>query len=121
MYTHTHTNQRALELMKRIPKETNNIICMSLLRGISRASILGHGTLWIQVHHHWVVLGMGFECLCVFLQETLLFWDEKSVRGETRQVYLFDHRIIVALPADREGFFDFQLSIKVRSSLHEYE
>ena len=29
------------------------------------------------------------------------------------QVYLFDHRIIVATPADKEGFFHFELGIKV--------
>ena len=45
------TFQEALELMKKIPKEANNIICMSLIKGVSRASIISHGTLWIQVCH----------------------------------------------------------------------
>ena len=49
------TFQEALELMKKIPKEANNIICMSLIKGVSRASIISHGTLWIQVCH--------FDCL----------------------------------------------------------
>ena len=35
--------------MKKIPKEANDIICMSLIKGVSRASIISHGTLWVQV------------------------------------------------------------------------
>lgn len=41
--------QEALELMKHIPRETNNIICMSLIRGIHRSRLVGHGSLWLQV------------------------------------------------------------------------
>ena len=43
------SSQQALELMKKIPKEANDIICMSLIKGVSRANIISHGTLWIQV------------------------------------------------------------------------
>ena len=35
--------------MKHIPKETNNIICMSLIRGVHRSKLIGHGSLWLQV------------------------------------------------------------------------
>ncbi len=37
------------------------------------------------------------------------------------QVYLFDHQIIVATPADKEGFFHFKLGIKVHKlqTIHE--
>ncbi len=37
--------------MQKIPKETNSIITLSLLRGIPRANVISHGTLWRQVGH----------------------------------------------------------------------
>ena len=55
-----HDPQRALELMKKIPKEANDIICMSLIKGVSRASIISHGTLWIQVYAHECLFNSGF-------------------------------------------------------------
>lgn len=42
--------QAALELMKHIPRETNNIICMSLVRGVHQSQLVGHGSLWLQVN-----------------------------------------------------------------------
>ena len=48
--------QAALELMKHIPRETNNIICMSLIRGVHRFTLLGHGSLWLQVKSETLVL-----------------------------------------------------------------
>ena len=53
-------------------------------------------------------------------QDTLVFWSDKShggVKAEPRHVFLFDHRIFVALPANSDGFFDYQLDIKVGKSL----
>lgn len=50
------------------------------------------------------------------VQDTLLFWSDKShggVKAEPRQVFLFDHRILVALLPNSDGFFDYQLDIKV--------
>ena len=48
------------------------------------------------------------------LQDTLQFWDlQKGVKGEQRQVFLFDHQILIALPVNTEGFYDFQTGIKV--------
>ena len=46
---HTFRVQEAHELMMKIPQETNNVICMSLIRGINRAFIISHGSLWRQV------------------------------------------------------------------------
>jgi hypothetical protein len=91
----TSAIEEALQLMKHIPRETNNIMCMSLIRGVHRSKIVGHGS------------------LC--LQDTLLFWSDRAhggVKAEPRQVFLFDHRIFVALPANSDGFFDYQLDIK---------
>eukprot|EP00731_Ephydatia_muelleri_P031354 Em0022g868a len=87
--------EEALRLMTTIPKEANNIICLSMLVGMSRSQLLSHGTLWTQ--------------------EALLFWDMRSpkeVKGEQRQVFLLDHRIIISLPSDNEGCFLFELGIK---------
>ncbi|XP_064404657.1 kalirin-like [Halichondria panicea] len=83
--------EEALELMQKIPKETNSIITLSLLRGIPRANVISHGTLWRQ---------------------DLLVFSTYGGKEETMQVYLFDHRIIVATPADKDGFFHFELGIK---------
>ena len=50
-------------------------------------------------------------------QDTLQFWSDKArggVKGEPRQIFLFDHRIFVTLPVNSDGFFDYQLDIKVR-------
>jgi hypothetical protein len=95
--------EAALELMKHIPRETNNIICMSLVRGVHRSQLVGHGSLW--------------------LQDTLLLWSDKThggVKAEPHQVFLFDHCIVVALPANSDGFFDYQLDIKtLEGSLQE--
>lgn len=91
-----HPPQEALRLMTTIPKEANNIICLSMLVGVSRSQLLSHGSLWAQ--------------------EGLLFWDMRSpkgVKGEQRHVFLLDHRIIIALPSDSEGCFMFELGIKV--------
>ena len=37
------------------------------------------------------------------------------MKAESRQVFLFDHRIFVALPASSDGFFDYQMDIRVCS------
>ena len=51
---------------------------------------------------------------CSVLQDTLQFWDlQRGVKGEPRQVFLFDHQILIALPVNAEGFYDFQTGIKV--------
>ena len=58
----------------------------------------------------------------VLSQDSLLFWSDKTnggVKAELRQVFLFDHRIFVALPANSDGFFDYQLDIKVRLTIIE--
>ena len=78
--------------MKEIPKETNDLIVLSLIRGMSRANIVSHGSLWQQAH---------------------LLVCEKGSREEMRQVFLFDHRIMVALLADREGFYHYLTCLKV--------
>ena len=36
-----------------------------------------------------------------------------NIKNEQRQVYLFDHRILIAMPADRDGFYEHQMDIKV--------
>lgn len=59
-------------------------------------------------------------CLELSLKDALLFWSGKThggVKAEPRQVFLFDHRIFVALPANSDGFFDYQLDIKVHYSI----
>ena len=106
--------------MQLIPKETNNIICLSLLRGIPRASLLGHGSLWRQVSSCTILPGRGHPAMCpLFPQECLQLWVPRGsgaaggAQGELRQVYLFDHRILLASPPDQEGFFHYQTAIKV--------
>ena len=37
-----------------------------------------------------------------------------NMKNELQQVFLFDHRILVAATADSDGFFEHQLDIKVR-------
>ncbi len=55
-------------------------------------------------------------CVALFMvhstQDSLVF-STNGGKEETMQVYLFDHQIIVATPADKEGFFHFKLGIKV--------
>jgi len=44
-----------------------------------------------------------------------------NVKNEPRQVFLFDHRILVAAMADSDGFFEHQLDIKVTAAgVEEY-
>ena len=43
----------------------------------------------------------------------MLFRSHGGVKAEPRQVFLFDHRILVALLPNSDGFFDYQLDIKV--------
>lgn len=91
----TTSIEEALELMKRIPKKTNDIICVNLLRGIPRSSLITHGSLWRQ--------------------ETLQFFDLQNLKafnGDPRQVFLFDHRILVAQLADEDGYFNYEMSVK---------
>ena len=102
--------------MKHIPRETNNIICMSMIRGVHRSKLVGHGSLWLQVYtvvQHPLPRAHDFN----LQQDTLQFWSDKArggVKGEPRQIFLFDHRIFVTLPVNSDGFFDYQLDIKVR-------
>lgn len=99
--------------MKHIPRETNNIICMSLIRGVHRSRLVGHGSLWLQVSSD---SPNGRMLSVQSSQDTLLFWSDRAhggVKADMRQVFLFDHRIFVALPANSDGFFDYQLDIKV--------
>ena len=69
----------------------------------------------------YVHIVYSISTICVRLkiqQDTLLFWSDKThggVKGELRQIFLFDHRIFVALPANSDGFFDYQLDIKVEN------
>ena len=56
------------------------------------------------------------------LQDTLLFWSDKvygGAKAEPRQIFLFDHRIFVALPANSDGFFDYLLDVKVASDVQD--
>lgn len=58
------------------------------------------------------------QLFCFLLQQdTLQLWDGKSVRGDARQVFLFDHQIIIASTADNDGFFEYQTGIKVNFDL----
>lgn len=108
--------------MKHIPRETNNIICMSLIRGIHRSKLVGHGSLWLQVSDHTALLLASLSRV-VLSQDSLVFWSDKAhggVKAETRQVFLFDHRIFVTLPANSDGFFDYQMDIKVGLAIIGY-
>ena len=90
---------------------------------------------WVCVHVCVCVCVCACVCVCVcvracvrvcvrvckeernyIFQDTLLFWSNKNhggVKAEPRQVFLFDHRVLIALVANSDGFFDYQLDIKV--------
>ena len=56
------------------------------------------------------------------IQDTLLFSVVNNGNGgglkeESKHVFLFDHLILVTHTADSDGFFDYLMGIKVRSSI----
>lgn len=51
--------------MKSIPRETNNIICMSMIRGVPPSKLVGHGSLWLQVR--WLCACVVIKCVTILL------------------------------------------------------
>lgn len=70
--------------MLQIPRETNNIICLSVLRGINRGQIVSHGSLWRQVRT---------VCVCVCVRAHMCLYDAWLI-------HFHCHTILPTLPTE---------------------
>ncbi len=56
----------------------------------------------------------GFSCSSSsWANEDQVSTSHCKNKMEPRQIYLFDHRILIAAPADSDGFYDYQMDLKV--------
>lgn len=91
----------ALHLMTTLPQEANNIVHISMIRGLQH-DLLGHG----QLRH----LGQ------------VLFWDVVNIKRPCDvQVFLFDLRLILTDPQDESGFYQHKADCLLTHSVRVLE